>query len=159
MSSLQYRAFSIGDNQLDLYIYLDGKQRPWFRGKEVARFLVGNCDADKTIRKHVYDGNKMTWDLLRPEIIFVNEAGINELISCSTLQEKQLFRQWLVSEVLPEIYRSTSRKSYVMAELKQKDNIINECMKALKKKDEMLSDLLHIMKKKDEILLKIIQIK
>lgn len=156
MSSLQCRTFSLSGNRLELYIYMDGNYAPWFRAKEVARFL-GYLDFHKAIRKHVYSGNKITWDPACPEVIFINEAGMYELMFNSKLPNKQLFREWITADVLPAIRRPTtsgnvSLTRFLCAELRNKeaanqlkDKTIKEMLQAM---TTMMGEMLKIIENK-----------
>lgn len=67
-SSLERRNYSFGDSSLELYIYVDENQNPWFKAKEVAVFL-GYADADLNVRpENILSWSKLAIPSLRCEI-------------------------------------------------------------------------------------------
>ena len=92
--------------------FIDKKLRVWFKAKEVAQIL-GYRDTNQAIRKHVSENHKRTFNLSQPVestaqvqgrwIIFIDEAGFYELVFRSRLPSAKIFREWVISNVLPSL--------------------------------------------------------
>lgn len=108
--SLERKQFALGNLSLDLFIYTDKEQTPWFKAKEVAVFL-GYKDADKAIRTHVFNCNKISWIGLppfqrvsekpvywKPNTVFIKEPGLYQLMMKSKLPNMEAFQQWVTSD-------------------------------------------------------------
>ena len=96
-------------------------KEPFFKGKRIATFL-GYIDTTQAIRKHVWDANKTSLlggvvltppniqslglkeTMLRSQnTIYLNEAGMYQLIFHSKLPIAHHFQQWVFNDVLPSI--------------------------------------------------------
>lgn len=150
MSSLRSRTFSICSNKFKLLIFVDGNYIPWFRAIEVALFLHYK-KPDKAIRKHVCSVNKMTWDPVNQNVLFINESGMYELIYYSKLPGKQLFREWITLDVLPSIRKSLWSSSMFIEQLRMKE----EC---IRRKDKNIQTMLDIIAYKDKIISNMVDI-
>lgn len=84
---------------------------PWFVGSDVARCL-GYKYPSNAIQDHVFQKNKLDdgWANCPPIIdnlgrkqypIWINEAGVYQLIFTSKLPAAEAFQDWATSEVLP----------------------------------------------------------
>ena len=89
--------------------YIDEKLRVWFKAKEVATIL-GYCDTDKAIRKHVSENHKRKVISNQPAetagcsmTYFIDEPGFYELVFKSRLPTAKFFREWVFTKVLPSI--------------------------------------------------------
>ena len=110
-------------------------KEPFFKGKRIATFL-GYIDTTQAIRKHVWDANKTTLlggvvltppniqslgftrfqrnhvafakeTMLRSQnTIYLNEAGMYQLIFHSKLPIAHHFQQWIFNDVLPSIRKT-----------------------------------------------------
>ena len=106
MSNLIQKNYKNKDLGIELKSFIDKKQNIWFIGKDVAKIL-GYCDTDQAIRKHVDDEDKYS----RPVettgqvrwIIYINESGFYSLVLSSKLETAKKFKRWITSEVLPSI--------------------------------------------------------
>ena len=118
------------NNQLGIKFnsYIDNKCRVWFKAKEVAEIL-GYKNTVDAIRKHVSENHKMLRLCCPPETggqqkdkkgcqretrgqqidtrgkycLFVDEAGFYELVFKSRLEPAKVFREWVLTKVLPSI--------------------------------------------------------
>jgi len=133
--------------------------KPWFCGIDVAKIL-GYTNAGKSIRVHVDDDDKTTFQTLMVDLwggsildpphndaidkdgsktIYINEPGLYSLILSSKLKSARAFRRWVISELLPEI---RTRGEYKLKQtIVEKDNTIQEKDNALKEKDEKIEQL------------------
>lgn len=112
--ALSKQHYSLGEKQLELWIYVDGDNNPWFKAKDVAAFL-GYKDTDYAIRSHVSEGDKKNWNEIQgprdvetpsnwhPRTILINESGLYQLIFKCKLPLAENFLMWVSSEVLPSI--------------------------------------------------------
>lgn len=82
---------------------------PWFIGKEVAEVL-GYCDTNQAIRKHVDDDDKLTRQIdgsgQSRNMTIINESGLYSLILSSKLPEAKEFKKWVTKEVLPTLRKT-----------------------------------------------------
>ena len=86
---------------------------PYFKAKQIATFL-GYIDTTQAIRKHVWDLNKTTLlggvkttpPNIQSNTIFLNEAGLYQLIFNSKLPVAHHFKQWIFNDVLPSIRKT-----------------------------------------------------
>lgn len=120
--SLERKQFFLGNTSLDLLIYTDKELNPWFKAKEVAVFL-GYKDTNDAIRKHVFNSNKLSWNDTpaihrglassanwQANTIFINEAGLYQLMFRSKLANMEAFQHWVTSDVLPSIRKAGQYK-------------------------------------------------
>ena len=109
---------------------------PWFVGKDVAAAL-GYNDTTQSIRKHVFEEDKIMGsqnnapsitDTLgrKQNPIWINESGLYSLILSSKLPSAKRFKQWVTSEVLPQI-----RKTGGYIPVKQEDSDLEIMSKAI----------------------------
>ena len=134
------KKFANKDLGIELTSYIDKQQNVWFRGKDVATIL-GYCDTDKAIRRHVSIENKMT-QFIQPKCCptktagqpsksvggvkttpqqndtrgkyctFINEPGFYELVFGSKLEFAKKFRQCVFNIVLPSIRKYGQYKMF-----------------------------------------------
>lgn len=120
---------------------------PWFCGKHVAKIL-GYTNEMKSIRDHVDIENKLSLGNLHEKIgmnktdplthnqkisIYVNEAGLYELIFGSKLPIAKKFKKWVFSEVLPSIRKEGSYQ--INKQLEESKKIIDEKDKIIQEKE------------------------
>ena len=107
--------------------YIDKKLTVWFKAKEVAQIL-GYKNTEHAIKRHVSENHKKTFLLSCPPetggqqikccppetggqqndtrgkyCIFIDEAGLYELVFKSRLPSAKMFREWVFTKVLPSI--------------------------------------------------------
>ena len=107
--------------------YIDKKLRVWFKAKEVAQIL-GYKNTEHAIKRYVSENHKKTFLLSCPPetggqqikccppetggqqndtrgkyCIFIDEAGLYELVFKSRLPSAKMFREWVFTKVLPSI--------------------------------------------------------
>ena len=106
--SFSNAAFSID------YILVDGV--PWFKGKEVATTL-GYANTMQAIRTHVEEDDRNKLDELgqlpdscpdhnAKNTTFINEPGLYSLAMRSDKPMANIFKRWVMSEVLPSIRKN-----------------------------------------------------
>ena len=93
-------------------IVINGK--PYAVGTDIAK-CVGYTNPRKALIDHVSENNKIDGGTIRYSIldslgreqypIFINEAGIYELISRSKMPKAKELWQWILSDVLPKLRR------------------------------------------------------
>jgi prophage antirepressor-like protein len=134
-------------------------EHPYFRGKDIANILEYENTA-KALRDHVRDKNKKSlkelidiYDMKSQFIlkgnvgatVYLNEAGVYQLIFKSKMKQAELFQDWVLEEVLPSIRKNGSYKLQLQLEEKNKlllesQEIINQEREKIKIKDsEILS--------------------
>lgn len=135
------RLYTLANQVFDLYIIIDAVGNAWFKSKEIAEILEYSNTA-KAIQIHVFESNKTCFATLtkrdaqgggnnsdgrettnscgdeidtskwHPQTIFINEAGLYQLIMRSKKPQAKDFQRWVTSEVLPSL-RKTGQ--YVMS--------------------------------------------
>lgn len=112
--SSERKQFILGDVSLELNIFIDGNQNPWFRAMEIAEFL-GYVNSRKAIIDNVHELNKCILNKLvidgscelpfnwKPYNIFINEPGLHQLMTKSKLTILEVFQNWLMYDVLPSL--------------------------------------------------------
>lgn len=95
------------------------KDNIYFKAKTVAKFL-GYVDCDQAIRRFVWDSNKTTSENIQKfnpvkltgskSHIYINEAGLYQLVFRSKMPYAESFQSWVVSDVLPTIRRTGKYK-------------------------------------------------
>ncbi len=135
------KVFKFSENEINI---IGTPDKPWFKAKITAKSL-GYKDTDKAIRDHVRDKNKkILSDLLNIfgpanhsglsyndlNSIYINEAGLYELIMKSKKEEAIRFQDWVFEEVLPSI-RKIGQEKY-LEQLQIKDKELEDKEKALK---------------------------
>lgn len=116
--SLVRKFFTLEKIDIELWIYVDPQNNPWFKAKEVAAFLKYKWEA-QAISKNVSDFNKRDWETLwstgpppetppnwQPNTIFINEPGLYQLMMRSKLPGMEKFQNWVTSDVLPSIRKT-----------------------------------------------------
>lgn len=140
------RAERFGDKKIDIIICetKDGNCELWFYGNNITSILEYK-DGDDAIRKHVDDVYKIKlvnlYKKIKPGLepglkrnekskIYINEAGLYQLIFSSKLKKARLFQSWVYSELLPNI-RKIGQDKYLQQlqqlqiENKEKDDQLN----------------------------------
>ena len=100
---------------IEIESYIDKKLRIWFKAKEVAKVLKYK-NTDDAVKRHVSENHKRTFlfccpresrgqqnDTRGKHCIFLDEAGFYELVFKSRLPAAKMFREWVISKVLPSI--------------------------------------------------------
>ena len=92
--------------------YIDEECCCWFKAKEVAQVL-NYKNTEHAIKRHVSENHKKSFLLSCPPetggqvqgrwLVFIDEAGLYELVFKSRLPTAKDFREWIFSEVLPAI--------------------------------------------------------
>ena len=81
---------------------------PWFVGKDMCDML-GNKHAASVLSRNVSKKNKLTLRRVQREngrtttIVFVNIAGLNEILMKSNTPRAHAIKQWVANDVLPAI--------------------------------------------------------
>jgi prophage antirepressor-like protein len=116
----------IFDNQTFTLINYGTQNNILFKAKDVARFL-GYKNTRKAIIDHVWESNKHTGnggnDSLLPynyqaNTIYINEAGLYQLIFSSKMSYAEEFQQFVFEDVLPSIRKTGKYKIDVNKEVK-----------------------------------------
>lgn len=144
--SLVRKFFTLETSNIELWIYVDPQDNPWFKAKEVATFLKYKDPGD-AIRNNVSKYNKFTWIEVvgldhhletplnwQPNTIFINEPGLYQLMMRSKLPGMEKFQNWVTSDVLPSI-RKTGQ--YSVTQNENQDALI----KWQNEKIQMLTDV------------------
>lgn len=108
--SLELKTIQVGKWTFELYAYKEG-DNVWLNANEVAACL-GYQDSDAAIRTHVFECNKITWKnvpqrgIITPlnwqlDTMFINEAGMYQLMLRSKLPEMEWFQKCVTSNLLP----------------------------------------------------------
>lgn len=107
-------------------IFYDDKNDPWLKCLNVTNIL-GYLDSDQTIRRLVSDQNKKTLTELlnfnplrktefflknKSKALYINIAGVFELLNKSKKQEAIKFQKWVNCEVLSSINKTGSYNMY-----------------------------------------------
>ena len=92
--------------------FIDEECCCWFKAKEVAQVL-NYKNTEHAIKRHVSENHKKSFLLSCPPetggqvqgrwLVFIDEAGLYELVFKSRLPTTKDFREWIFSEVLPAI--------------------------------------------------------
>lgn len=159
MSTLIFKRFNIHNLSINLYIYMDDHQHPWFKSSEIAAFLglmerdlVHYVDANE--KKHwgaisLFTFDAVTW---QPEAVFVNESGLFSLMLHSRMPYVRHFQRWVVQDVMPFTRQSGGVVS---------DNI-KRMLDLLEKKDrrifDMHADMVDVVKLNTESVLRMVDI-
>ncbi len=89
--------------------YITGEGIPMFVGKDVAKAL-GFRDTVNAVRKHVDDCDKQRCQISTSGglqyVTLINESGLYSLVLRSQTKQARDFKQWVTSEVLPQIART-----------------------------------------------------
>lgn len=162
--SLVRKFFTLEKSDIELWIYVDQQDNPWFKAKEVAAFLGYKWEA-QAISNNVSSFNKRSWNDLwsrstgpypetpsnwQPNTIFINEPGLYQLMMRSKLPGMENFQNWVTSDVLPSI-RKTGQYSIAPPDTNNQLIPFNVFISMLTQKDEQLA-------KKDEQLDKSLKI-
>ena len=107
--------------------YIDEECHVFFKAKEVAQIL-GYKNTDDAIKRHVSESNKIKKVHPRETrgctfSYYITEEGFYELVFKSRLPTAKMFRQWVFSEVLPNIRKYGY---FNMFESKRKKRVIFE---------------------------------
>ena len=108
-------------NELNVFKFHDSDVRTvliddevYFAGKDVAETL-GYKDTKNALKQHVYDEDKMGWQITTPSrgnqtVTVINESGVYALVFGSKLPRAKEFKHWVTSEVLPSIRKTGGYK-------------------------------------------------
>ena len=108
-------------NKLNVFKFHDSDVRTfliddevYFVGKDVAETL-GYKDTKNALKQHVYDEDKMGWQITTPSrgiqtVTVINESGVYALVFGSKLPRAKEFKHWVTSEVLPSIRKAGGYK-------------------------------------------------
>lgn len=108
-------------NELNVFKFHDSDVRTflidnevYFVGKDVAETL-GYKDTKNALKQHVYDEDKMGWQITTPSrgiqtVTVINESGVYALVFGSKLPRAKEFKHWVTSEVLPSIRKTGGYK-------------------------------------------------
>ena len=107
----------------------DDDNNIWFKGKDIATFLE-YADTKKAISMHVDADYKQTFGslmthvrggespphhLMQNHTIYINEAGLYQLVFQSKKPEAKQFTKWIIEDVIPSI-RKTGKYSIPLVE-------------------------------------------
>jgi len=107
------------DNQIFTLVNYGSSKDLYFKAHDIAKFL-GYSDTDQAIRTHVWTCNKFTTDDLKKcpvnltgskNAIYINEAGLYQLIFRSKMPYAETFQKWVIEDVLPSIRRTGQYKN------------------------------------------------
>ena len=85
----------------------------YFVGKDIAKCL-GYKNTKKAIKDHVNENDKIYGVIIRDSMgreqspVCINESGMYSLVISSKLDSAKKFKNWITSEVLPEIRKTGS---------------------------------------------------
>lgn len=108
-------------NELNVFKFHDSDVRTflidnevYFVGKDVAETL-GYKDTKNALKQHVYDEDKMGWQITTPSrgiqtVTVINESGVYALVFGSKLPRAKEFKHWVTSDVLPSIRKTGGYK-------------------------------------------------
>ena len=142
-------------NDNELYMLIDKDNNPWFKGKDIAKILEYE-NSNEALKYHVKDKYKVQLNEIKkgsnllpshPHTIFINEAGLYQLIMKSKMNKADEFQDWVFEEVLPSIRKYGIYKINNELEIKYKENL------AIKDKEIESKDKI-INKKKHDIVCK-----
>ena len=94
----------------DIRILSNDEGETFFVGKDVAKAL-GYDQTDKAIQRHVEEDDRMKCTVTdklgrAQQTVVINESGLYALVLSSKLPQAKKFKQWVTSEVLPQIRRT-----------------------------------------------------
>lgn len=104
-------------NNMDVRVYKDENQNPWFVSRDVADILDYK-NTRQTIKDHVDDEDKCVMgqiesqnegyqnDTPQNNTILINESGLYSLILRSKKKEAKQFKRWITSEVIPSLRKN-----------------------------------------------------
>lgn len=102
---------------LELYIIIDKRNAPWFKANEVVAFLglahldtVHKCE----LYKLIYNVRVKIPSDWSPNLLFINETGLNNLIKHSHMEE---FKEWIESDVMPPIRNNSENKKTLILQV------------------------------------------
>ena len=111
MSTLQIFNF----NHHELRVLIDDSGNPWFIAKDIAERL-GYADAAQAIKDHCKKAINFTnvektdvneiKELSRTRSLIIPESDVYRLVMRSKLESAEVFRDWVVEEVLPSIRKT-----------------------------------------------------
>ena len=131
MENLIKKKFNNPKLGIEFESFIDEKCCCWFKAKEVAQVL-NYKNTEHAIKRHVSENHKKSFLLSCPPetggqvqgrwLVFIDEAGLYELVFKSRLPTAKDFREWIFSEVLPAIrkygyfnmYKSKRKKRVVI---------------------------------------------
>ena len=112
MESLIKKKFNNPELGIEFESFIDDECCCWFKAKEVAQVL-NYKNTEHAIKRHVSENHKKSFLLSCPPetggqvqgrwLVFIDEAGLYELVFKSRLPTAKDFREWIFSEVLPTI--------------------------------------------------------
>ena len=112
MSNMLVKKFNNPELGIEFESYIDEECCVWFKAKEVAQVL-NYKNTEHAIKRHVSENHKKSFLLSCPTetggqvqgrwLVFIDEAGLYELVFKSRLPAAKDFREWIFSEVLPSI--------------------------------------------------------
>lgn len=132
MSSVQQILYKFNNKEHNVYITQDNQKEFWFKAKDIA-IILEYKDISKTIVEYIQPNCRMNWEQLKkqnnlssaslpsnwqPKAIFINEAGLYQLVMISNKPEAQNFRSWVTGDVLPSI-RKTGQYSVSSSQTKE----------------------------------------
>lgn len=102
---------------------------PYVSGSDVAKCL-GYNNTNKAVRQHVFDEYKNASPIWAgiPNMVFISEPGIYQLIFSSKMPKALDFQRWVFEEVLPKLRQDE------IAELKEDNTMLRAQVKALNSK-------------------------
>ena len=121
-----------GNNQIDIIIC---EEVHWFKGKDIANIL-GYKNTTKSLRDHIKSKNKKTISELvgmsapflasnyQKNTIYINEAGLYQLIMKSKLEIAEQFQDWVTDTLLPKI-RKVGQEKFIR-QLEESKQLIEE---------------------------------
>lgn len=137
------------DQKIDIIIC---SESIWFKGKDIANIL-GYKNTKKSIIDHVKEKNKTPLKNLynrgndldfltnnQKNTIYINEAGLYQLIMKSKLKIAEQFQDWITDELLPKI-RKISQYKYLQ-QLEEKDKYIEQKEKEYNRLHHINAELL-----------------
>src|SRR5437879_5284128 len=99
-------------NDNDIVIVIDNFLNIWFYGTQISKILEYK-DTNAAIRTRVSIINKTTYENIKEyskykynvqdHAIFINEAGLYQLILKSKMKRAEKFQEWITSEVIPAL--------------------------------------------------------
>jgi len=104
-------------NNMDVRVYKDENQNPWFVARDVAEIL-DYTNTTKAIRDHIDAEDKCVIGQIESQndgerivpqknnTILINESGLYSLILRSKKKEAKQFKRWITSEVIPSLRKN-----------------------------------------------------
>lgn len=102
----------------EIFVIFDSGSNPWFKASDVLVILeYANTGKNtrRTVRKYVRKVDRLKFinfqsrepirreQFVEPHTVFINESGLFDLISGSTVEGAIAFKHWITSEVLPSV--------------------------------------------------------